>query len=252
MVLPRPSSLPFREEHQDIGQMDSTGRTRTIGWAPILLWLYGGIVVSSGIVRFLITGHSLATGQPVADPVFMVYVHQPWLPAIHILSGIVFMLLGPLQFIPSLRRDRPKIHRITGRILLVCGLIAAATGLGVEFAFPLRGGHFKRAAMVLFSLAMLAALLLAWQAAVRRRIDRHRAWVVRGHAIGLSLSTTRLYFIPAYVISGNPIEFEAATVTWLGFCLNCVVAEWIVRRIGRTQRTHEATQALPATLRQYG
>jgi uncharacterized membrane protein len=252
MVLSRPFPVPFREEHQDIGQMDSTGRTRKIGWVPILLWLYGGIVVFSGIMRFLITGHSLATGEPVADPVFQIYVAQPWLPAIHILSGIVFMLLGPLQFIPSLRRDRPKVHRITGRIFLVCGLIAAATGLGVEFAFPLRGGYFKRAAMVLFSLAMLATLVLAWQAAVRRRIDRHRAWVVRGYAIGLSLSTTRLYFIPAYIISGNPTEFEAAAITWLGFCINCIVAEWIVRRIGRTQRTPPQEQALPASQRQYG
>lgn len=216
--------------------MDSAGRKLAVGWVPILLWLYGGIVVFSGIMRLAITGQALTTGQPVDDPVFMVYVHQPWLPAIHILAGTVFMLLGPLQFIPSIRRHWPKIHRVSGRVFLVCGLIAAATGLGVEFTFPLRGGYVKRAAMVLFSLAMLVALALAWRAAIRRRIDLHRAWVVRAYAIGLALSTTRLYFIPAYLMYGNPSQFEAATVTWAGFCINCVVAEWIVRRSRRTQR----------------
>lgn len=210
--------------------MDSSGKKLAIGWVPIFLWLYGGIVVFSGIMRSAVTAQALITGQPVADPAFMVYVHQPWLPAIHILAGTVFMLLGPLQFIPSLRRDRPKIHRVSGRIFIVCGLIAAAAGLGVEFLFPLRGGYAKRAAMVLFSLAMLAALTLAWRAAVRRRIDLHRAWVVRAYAIGLALSTTRLYYIPAYLIYGNPSQFEAAVVTWAGFCINCLVAEWIVRR----------------------
>lgn len=215
--------------------MDATGRKLAIGWVPILLWLYGGIVVFSGIMRLAITGQALTTGQPVDDPVFMIYVHQPWLPAIHILAGTVFMLLGPLQFIPSIRRYWPKIHRVTGRVFLVCGLIAAATGLGVEFTFPLRGGYVKRAAMVLFSLAMLVALVLAWRAAVRRRIDLHRAWVVRAYAIGLALSTTRLYFIPAYLMYGNPSQFEAAAVTWAGFCINCLVAEWIVRRSRRTQ-----------------
>lgn len=215
--------------------MDSASRKLVIGWVPILLWLFGGIVVFSGIMRFVVTGQALVTGQPVADPVFMVYVHQPWWPAIHILSGIVFMLLGPLQFIPSIRRHWPKIHRITGRVFILCGLIAAITALGVEFGFPLRGGYFKRAAMVLFSLALLAALAIAWRAAVRRQIDAHRAWVVRAYAIGLSLSTTRLYFIPAYLISGNPSQFEAATVTWAGFLLNCFVAEWIVRRSRRKQ-----------------
>ena len=216
--------------------MDAAGRKLAIGWVPILLWLYGGIVVFSGIMRLAITGQALTTGQPVDDPVFMVYVHQPWLPAIHILAGTVFMLLGPLQFIPSIRRHWPKIHRVSGRVFLVCGLIAAATGLGVEFTFPLRGGYVKRAAMVLFSLAMLVALVLAWRAAVRRRIDLHRAWVVRAYAIGLALSTTRLYFIPAYLMYGNPSQFEAATVTWAGFCINCLVAEWIVRRSRRTQK----------------
>lgn len=215
--------------------MDSASRKLVIGWVPILLWLFGGIVVFSGIMRFVVTGQALVTGQPVADPVFMVYVHQPWWPAIHILSGIVFMLLGPLQFIPSIRRHWPKIHRISGRVFILCGLIAAITALGVEFGFPLRGGYFKRAAMVLFSLALLAALAIAWRAAVRRQIDAHRAWVVRAYAIGLSLSTTRLYFIPAYLISGNPSQFEAATVTWAGFLLNCFVAEWIVRRSRRKQ-----------------
>jgi uncharacterized membrane protein len=213
--------------------MDSAGRKLVVGWVPILLWLFGGIVVFSGIMRFAITGQALITGQPVADPVFMVYVHQPWLPAIHILAGTVFMLLGPLQFIPSIRRHWPRIHRVSGRVFIICGLIAAVTALGVEFAFPLRGGYFKRAAMVLFSLALLVALVIAWRAAVRRRIDLHRAWVVRAYAIGLSLSTTRLYFIPAYLIYGNPSEFEAATVTWLGFCINCLAAEWIVRRSRR-------------------
>jgi len=216
--------------------MDAAGRKLAVGWVPILLWLYGGIVVFSGIMRLAITGQALTTGQPVDDPVFMVYVHQPWLPAIHILAGTVFMLLGPLQFIPSIRRYWPKMHRVTGRVFLVCGLIAAATGLGVEFTFPLRGGYVKRAAMVLFSLAMLVALALAWRAAIRRRIDLHRAWVVRAYAIGLALSTTRLYFIPAYLMYGNPSQFEAATVTWAGFCINCLVAEWIVRRSRRTQR----------------
>ncbi|MFZ2754043.1 MAG: DUF2306 domain-containing protein, partial [Lysobacteraceae bacterium] len=116
--------------------MDSAGRKLTVGWVPIFLWLYGGIVVFSGIMRFVVTGQALITGQPLADPVFMVYVQQPWLPAIHILAGTVFMLLGPLQFIPSIRRDWPKIHRVSGRVFIVCGLITAAAGLGVEFVFP--------------------------------------------------------------------------------------------------------------------
>lgn len=42
--------------------MDSAGRKLAVGWVPILLWLYGGIVVFSGIMRFVVTGQALTTG----------------------------------------------------------------------------------------------------------------------------------------------------------------------------------------------
>ena len=100
---------------------------------------------------------------------------------------------------------------------------------------PLRGGDFKRAAMVLSSLALLAALVIAWRVAMRRQIDARRAWVVHACAIGLSLLTTRLYFIPACLIYCNPSQFEAAAVAWMGFLFNSAVAEWILRRSRRTR-----------------
>lgn len=211
-------------------------RKLKIGWAPVLLWILGGVTVLSGLVRFAITGHALATGVPPADPAGIVYVQHPWLAASHILPGIAFMLIGPLQFIPSIRLHWPKMHRISGRIFIVCGVLAAVTALGVEFVFPLRGGHVKRAAIVVFSCALIVSLALALRHAVQRRIDAHRAWVIRGYAIGLALSTTRLYFLPTYFIFGNPGTLAAGLVTWTGFCVNILVAEWIVRRLRRGRR----------------
>ena len=222
--------------------MAAMGRKLTIGWVPVLLWVLGGITVLHGLLRFWIMGEALATGAPLADPVGIVYVQHPWLAVSHILPGIVFMLVGPLQFIPSIRRHWPKTHRVLGRVFIISGVLAAVTALGVEFVFPLRGGYAKRAAMVLFACALIVALVLAWRAAVQRRIDVHRAWVIRGYAIGLALSTTRLYFLPYFVLFGHPGTLAAGLVTWTGFCVNVVAAEWIIHRLRR------AGQAKPPAL----
>ena len=46
---------------------------------------------------------------------------------VHIIGSSVFLLLGALQFVPSLRRRR--WHRIAGRIVAPAGLASALSAL---------------------------------------------------------------------------------------------------------------------------
>src|SRR5689334_14523150 len=54
---------------------------------------------------------------------------HPLLTFAHMLPGLAFMLLGPLQFVPSLRARRPALHRLSGRLVLVSGVIVGVTAL---------------------------------------------------------------------------------------------------------------------------
>jgi uncharacterized membrane protein len=56
---------------------------------------------------------------------------------LHILSAMVYCVLGAFQFSPTLRRRKPGWHRVAGRVLVPCGLVAALSGLWMAQFYPI-------------------------------------------------------------------------------------------------------------------
>jgi hypothetical protein len=48
---------------------------------------------------------------------------------VHILPGALFLILGPLQFVPKIRQRHLQVHRWTGRMLVISGLIIGISAL---------------------------------------------------------------------------------------------------------------------------
>jgi len=55
---------------------------------------------------------------------------------LHIVSSVIFCVLGAFQFSPSFRRRKPNWHRAAGRMLIPCGLVAALAGLWMTQFYP--------------------------------------------------------------------------------------------------------------------
>lgn len=55
---------------------------------------------------------------------------------LHILAVIPYSLPGALQFSPGLRRRSRRWHRAAGRVLGICGLVAAVSGLRMAHIYP--------------------------------------------------------------------------------------------------------------------
>jgi uncharacterized membrane protein len=201
-----------------------------IGWVPPVLWLFGSLAILSAVYRIFITSNALVTGVMPTDPDDLHYVKHALLISLHIVPGLLFLLLGPLQFISSLRALWPKLHRWSGRVFIVSGLITAVTAIVINTVFPPVGGLLKSLAVYIFSVALAISLIVALRAILRRDITRHRAWMIRAFAIGLSISTMRIFFIPAYMLFGIPSNFTIALGMWIGFIVNILVAEIILWR----------------------
>lgn len=76
------------------------------------------------------------------------FAHYPILTMVHILSGLLFMILGPLQFSSTIRKRYLRWHRWSGRVFVVCGGVIGVTGM--SFAMPAIGGFNRAAATTLF------------------------------------------------------------------------------------------------------
>jgi uncharacterized membrane protein len=173
----------------------------------------------------------------------MMCSRYPVLTLVHILPGLLFVVLGPLQFSSTFRKRHLQWHRRSGRILFLCGTVIGVSALVMSFAMPSIGGVNQAAATTLFSLWFLFALGKAFRHVLRRETRRHREWMIRAFSIGLAVATIRpiiAVFFATSVFSGlTPYEFFGAGF-WIGFVLHLIAAEvWI-------QWTRPQTTAVPA------
>jgi uncharacterized membrane protein len=201
-------------------------------WAAVIFLAFIGIAVATRRTIVLVKpGAITARNNPAAD-LDSAFANRRTLTLTHILPAILFMILGPLQFLRSLRSNYPQVHRWSGRIFLTASTVVGVTGLTLAFGKTI-GGVDEKAAIVLFGSFFLIALAKALWHALRREFAQHREWMIRGYGIGLAVATIRPImgtFFAAAVLRGHrpePREFFG-TAFWIGFTLQMIAAEiWI-------------------------
>ncbi|WP_308169566.1 DUF2306 domain-containing protein [Acrocarpospora catenulata] len=151
---------------------------------------------------------------------------------LHIVGASCYGILGAFQFAAGFRRRRPGWHRAAGRLLVVCGLVTALTGLwmAVYYPRPVGDGDLVEVFRLVFGTAMTVSLVLGFAAIRRREILRHRAWMIRAYAIGMGAGTQAFTHVPYFVLVGTPGEFARGLLMAAGWVINLAVAEWIIRR----------------------
>lgn len=206
----------------------SRALVRSLWTAVVLLTLLGMFAaVRRAFHLTLRTERQPFPGAAVLDAGF---VRHPIVTLVHIIPGFVFMLLGPLQFVPWIRNRHLRLHRRLGTVYLCAGAVIGISALSMSFLLPI-GGANEAAATVLFATFFLFALGKAYVHIRAREIGLHREWMIRAFAIGLAVATIRpivgVFFALSRVTHQTPQEFFG-TAFWIGFTLHMIAAEaWI-------------------------
>lgn len=183
------------------------------------------------------------------------YNAHPYWTLAHVAAGILFMTLGPVQFVAAVRNRWLTFHRWSGRVFLVAALVGVVTALVFVPVLPVFGSLSTQVGVVFASSIFLVCLAQGYRTARRRDFVAHREWMIRTFAIGLGISTFRV-LIPFLMMPPIRASFPEAwdTVVWLGFSINAVAAEvWInlTRKRGQTASratasTHKSAEHHPA------
>ncbi|QEO13796.1 DUF2306 domain-containing protein [Agromyces intestinalis] len=207
-----------------------TGRARP-GWlVPAGLIALGLVPILAGAFRI----SSLAQGGTVTAENAR-FVDSPVPVVVHIVGSSVFLVLGALQFAPSLRRRR--WHRRSGRLVAPAGLASAGSAIWMtlSYSIPHPAGPALWTMRMGLGIAMCAGLIVAFVAIRRGDVSTHRAWMMRAYAIGLGAGTQVLTFLPWTIAVGRPPgEAMHAVLMGAGWAINLVVAEIAIRRGRRT------------------
>ncbi len=194
-------------------------------FVPASLLVLGVVPFLAGAVRMsqLLSGVVTAENQR--------FLEQPLPIIIHVLSVVVFSVAGAFQFVPALRL-RNSWHRTAGRVLVPFGLASAVTGLWMNqfYLLPAHDGTILYVERLVFGLAMFVSISLGLVAIRRRDFASHRAWMMRGYAIGIGAGTQVITNLPWMILIGEPDILVRAILMGAGWLINVLIAEWLIRR----------------------
>jgi uncharacterized membrane protein len=211
---------------------------------PVALILLCAIPLAAGAVRLV----TLAVGAEIT-PENARFFAAPLPVVLHIVAAAAYIVLGAFQFVPGFRRRKPGWHRRVGRLLVGSGLVAALSGLWMTqfYELPDHDGALVYGFRLLFGSLMATSIVLGLVAIRRREIARHRAWMMRGYALGLGAGTQVLTLLVGEIVLGAPGEVARGLLMGGAWAINLALAEWIIRRPPSPQ----ARAASPARATRY-
>ena len=207
-------------------------RRRGSTWRlPAALVALSLIPVLAGSVRLA----ELAGGPELLPPR---YDPSPVPLVAHIVSVIIFAVLGAFQFRVASGRPRSEWHNAAGRLLVVLGMIVALSALWLTLFHPrTEGGDLLYLFRLLAGTGMLTCLSLGSVAIRRRDIARHGAWMTRAYAVALGAGT-QVFTLGIGESLLVPSDRSTALLQGAGWVINLAVAEWFIRRGPASRSAH--------------
>jgi uncharacterized membrane protein len=148
---------------------------------------------------------------------------------IHVFTCFFCLFAGLTQFSKEVMRRQKKTHRLLGKIY-VFNILFINVPVGMILAVNANGGLISKVAFSLLGVLWCYTTLMAWLYAKRKQFTLHRQFMIRSYALTLSALTLRLW----KPVLMNLTTLDTYTIyqidAWLGFGLNLLVAEWIIRR----------------------
>jgi uncharacterized membrane protein len=156
---------------------------------------------------------------------------------VHVCFGGLAMLVTPIQLSSRIRRRRPVVHRVAGRVGIAAILLAAVAGavlspFGVADEVGFAGFGLLAVAWFTCAAASLATIR-------RRDFAAHRRWAIRTFALTYAAVTLRLWLgvlmgIQAGLLGvDGDLAFDRAyhVVPFLAWVPNLIVAELLIARV---------------------
>lgn len=171
------------------------------------------------------------TNTPDAFPFLpqrQTYADQRLALMVHVASGAGALLLGPLQFIPRIRRALPVAHRIAGYFYVLCVLFSSLAGIWIaasSFGAPVSSAGF----MVLGIIWPACTLTAIWFARIGDFV-LHRVWMMRSYSLTFAAVTLRAELGILIYAGGFSLEDAYQTVSWSSWALNLIFVEWVLLR----------------------
>lgn len=145
----------------------------------------------------------------VADLSDETYLHAagaPWANLAvfsHMALGAAIMLLAPLQLVTAIRVRYPRLHRVSGRVVIGAALATALGGLSYIALRGTVGGPAMDAGFALYGAALMIVAVQTVRRARAGDVAHHREWALRLAVLALGSLIYRLHYTLWYLVTGG-------------------------------------------------
>jgi uncharacterized membrane protein len=202
-------------------------RIMTRIFAPIYSAAWRAVVVLLTLEIAVVTALRYFAGtEPPPEPILANAYANPFL-MIHVVGALAALVVGPLQFAGSVRAAWPRFHRATGRIYVLGCAIGAPSGL--MLALGTTAGPVAALGFAIPAILCAAFTWLGLRAAVERRIEDHKTWMLRSYGV-IAVAITLRLLIPASAYLGFDFLAAYRVNSWLAWIINVAAVEYAISR----------------------
>ena len=191
---------------------------RTFTAATILIAL---AAVSALAIWFMVAVPVLTGEKASAHTGHYTYVF------VHAFGGTLMLFAGALALYVGWTRRIFRFHRLIGATYLIGGAIGAGMGLYLSITgpHPLPGVGVATGTL---AIAWLAVAAMAWRAAINRRFDSHRDWMIRSYVLTWTFVFCRIVMLHPASATAAPATIVAIIwASWITPLIACEIAlQW--------------------------
>lgn len=170
-------------------------------------------------------------------------LRRPWLET-HVVSASVALIVGPWQFLTSLRISRIGLHRRIGWIYVIAVVVGWISSIPVALHAP--SGVVAQAGYLALGAVWITTTSLGLLTAVRGRFVQHQCWMTRSYAVAAAAITLRL-MLPICLISGMPFKHAEPLCVWACWTINLCIAQYLLRTSNASVKQEKASSSALST-----
>ena len=191
-----------------------------VGWGIVLIFTY--YFIYNNAFRYF----------NYSSPLYDKHL-KPFAPLLitHISGGIIAIVLGPLQFIPTIRKRYTKWHRLIGKTYLISVLIGglAAITLAITKVIMIEHAIAFGTGLMGLGIAWLFTSSMAFWAVKKRNFAQHREWMIRSYVVTCGFTSFRIFtdILNNYMhVDGDQIGI---TMAWACWAIPLLITEMILQ-----------------------
>lgn len=220
-----------------MSQAEQTSVLETLGDAPVLpegLRVRSGVSPVSTVLIVLAALASLVFVFLAAVPYFAFdeaqfggyWPRRGWL-VVHVATGIVALLAGPVQLWLGVAHRNRKLHRALGKVYMAAIAVAAASAYYLAVATD--NGWVFGAGLAGLATAWLVTTSLAFVAIRRRLFEQHREWMIRSYVVTFAFVSFRVLFTALDSAEIGTLEERLALASWFCWALPLLATEAVLQ-----------------------